>query len=245
MRSSFLRMASAPMPEQRPSAPDDVADHASDCHASDHGTTPVESPEDGAGEPRESGSRSGPPIHPKEAADLVRKTLDGDLAAFEELVLAYQRAIFNIAYYKSRNLFDAEDLAQDIFLAAYNALPTLKDLENFGGWLIGIAHNRCHKWFRRERTKVVKFRELRERKEREERLRARGAADDADDAQRISREIRELPHEIARVLVLKYLEGMSYEAIEARLGIKPYRIDYLIRKGKSLLKRRLERRLAR
>ena len=179
------------------------------------------------------------PIAPDAAARLVTAALGGDLDAFEQLISRYQKAVFNIAYYKSKNVFDAEDLSQDIFLAAYTALPTLKDPENFGGWLIGIAHNRCHKWFRRERTKVLKFKELRDRKVRETRLQSRQGADHADDGRRISSEIRNLPHEISSVLVLKYLEGLSYEAIEARLGIKPYRIDYLIRKGKTLLRRRL------
>ena len=182
------------------------------------------------------------PIEPAAAARLVKRTLEGQLDAFEELVSRYQKAIFNIAYYKSQNVFDAEDLAQDVFLAAYRALATLKEPENFGGWLIGIAHNRCHKWFRRERTKIVKLKELRVRKEREARLDVRQHAAELEEDVEISRKIRQLPHEIARVLVLKYLEGLSYEAIEARLGITAYQIDYLIRKGKRLLRQRLERR---
>jgi len=187
-------------------------------------------------------SRRPPIVEPSEAAELVRRTLDGDVDAFENLVSKNERAIFNIAFFKSRNVFDAEDLTQDIFLAAYRALPSLKDHENFGGWLIGIAHNRCHKWYRRERTKVLKFKELREQKRRQERLELRRGSEPDEAGPRVSREIRELPHEIGRVLVLKYMEGLSYEAIEARLGITPYRIDYLIRKGKALLRRRLERR---
>ena len=47
---------------------------------------------------------------------LVRKALKGDLESFESLVGRYQQAIYNICYYKSRNCFDAEDLAQDVYL---------------------------------------------------------------------------------------------------------------------------------
>ena len=93
-------------------------------------------------------------------SDLVRKSLQGDLESFELLIDRYQQAVYNIAYYKSRNYFDAEDLAQDIFLAAFKALPTLKDINKFSSWLFGIAYNRCHKWFQRERTKIVKFKEI-------------------------------------------------------------------------------------
>jgi RNA polymerase sigma-70 factor (ECF subfamily) len=177
--------------------------------------------------------------------DLVQRTLQGEPAAFEALVTRYQKAIFNIAYYKSRNHYDAEDLTQEIFLSAFKALGSLKDLENFAGWLFGIAHNRCHKWYRRERTKIIKLNTIRQQKEQEARIAAREGpreflegTDDSGTAQ-ISRELALLPHEIRQVLVLKYLEGLSYEAIEARLGIKTYRIDYLIRKGKALLKQKL------
>jgi len=172
--------------------------------------------------------------------EYVKATLSGDLCAFEELINRYKNAIFNIAYYKSNNPFDAEDLTQDIFLAAYKALSTLKDIENFGGWLFGIAHNRCHKWFRRERTKILKFKEIGQIKAREARLALKKKPELEEEKVQISTEIQHLPHEIQRVLVLKYLEGFSYEAIEERLGIKPYRIDYLIRKGKTMLKQRLQ-----
>ena len=99
---------------------------------------------------------------PSEYADseLVKKSLKGDLESFELLIERYQQAIYNVAYYKSRNCFDAEDLTQDIFLAAFKALPTLKDINKFSSWLFGIAYNRCHKWFQRERTKIVKFKEI-------------------------------------------------------------------------------------
>ncbi|MBI4583689.1 MAG: RNA polymerase sigma factor [Planctomycetes bacterium] len=182
---------------------------------------------------------SGPSGPPRDR-DLVLRILEGQTDAFEQLVARYQKAVFTIAYYKSKNLFDAEDLTQDIFLAAFSALPTLKDRENFAGWLFGIAHNRCHKWYRREHTKIIKIKEIRQQKEQEARL-AQRTPEEGQEQRRLAREIDNLPHEIRQVLVLKYLEGLSYEAIEARLGIKAYRIDYLIRKGKALLKQKLGR----
>src|SRR5206468_359163 len=72
------------------------------------------------------------PVRPSDRP-LVERSLTGDLKAFEELVARYQKAVFHIAHYKCRNYFDAEDLSQDIFLAAYRALPSLKDPDNFGG----------------------------------------------------------------------------------------------------------------
>jgi len=183
---------------------------------------------------------------PSEDARLVERTRDGDVDAFELLIAKYQKAIFNVALYKSRNYFDAEDLAQDVFLAAYKALPMLKAPENFSSWLFGIAYNRCHKWFQRERTKVIKFAEIRQRALREERLQRRQALHSPPTATgesnpALSDLLRRLPEEIREVLKLKYLEGLSYQEIETRLGINTNRIDYLIRKGKQLLRVRAAR----
>ncbi len=172
---------------------------------------------------------------------LVEQSLRGDLAAFEGLIGRYQRTVFHIALYKCRNYFDAEDLTQDVFLAAHQALPSLKDLDNFGGWLFGIAHNRANKWFQRQRSKIVKFQELQRQKSREASLRPDEPDEGPDKTQVLSDSLRKLPDEIRSVLVLKYLEGLSYQAIEERLGINAHRIDYLIRKGKELLRQRLRR----
>ena len=85
----------------------------------------------------EHNTRSEPEPAPDSA--LVALAGAGDLKAFELLINKYQKAVFNIALYKSRNHFDAEDLTQDIFLAAFRALSTLKDPESFAAWLFGMV----------------------------------------------------------------------------------------------------------
>jgi len=176
--------------------------------------------------------------------DLVERSLQGDMTAFESLIARYQKAVFHVALYKSRNYFDAEDLSQDIFLAAFRALPSLKDLDNFGGWLFGIAHNRANKWFQRQRTKIIKFQELQRRKLEESQRRAPEPQEGPDPSQVLSDALLKLPPEVRQVLVLKYLEGQSYQTIEAKLGINAHRIDYLIRKGKELLRQRVSASIA-
>ena len=185
---------------------------------------------------------------PSEYADseLVKKSLQGDLDSFEVLIERYQQAVYNIAYYKSRNYFDAEDLAQDIFLAAFKALPTLKDINKFSSWLFGIAYNRCHKWFQRERTKIVKFKEISRQlsqQQRMERLKSgQPGTRFAGEEPEIAEFLHKLPGDVKNVLKLKYLEGMSYDEISDKLDIKPHRIDYLIRKGKKLIRERWSQR---
>ena len=150
-------------------------------------------------------------------SDLVRKSLQGDLESFELLIERYQQAVYNIAYYKSRNYFDAEDLAQDIFLAAFKALPTLKDINKFSSWLFGIAYNRCHKWFHRERTKIVKFKEISRQlsqQQRMERLKSgQPGTRFAGEEPEIAEFLHRLPADVKKVLKLKYLEGLSLSLI--------------------------------
>src|SRR5262245_13033910 len=178
------------------------------------------------------------PVRPPDRP-LVERSLTGDLKAFEELVARYQKAVFHIAHYKCRNYFDAEDLSQDIFLAAFRALPSLKDLNNFGGWLFGIAHNRSNKWYQRQRTKIIRFQELQRRKAEEALRKPPEPEEGPDPTQVLSESLLKLSPEVRQVLVLKYLEGLSYQVIEERLGINAHRIDYLIRKGKELLRQRM------
>jgi len=180
-------------------------------------------------------------VEPSPDRGLVEQSLRGDLAAFEALIGRYQKTVFHIALYKCRNYFDAEDLTQDVFLAAHQALPSLKDLDNFGGWLFGIAHNRANKWFRRQRSKIVKFQELQRQKSREALMRPDEPEEGPGKAQVLSDSLCKLPDEIRSVLILKYLDGLSYQAIEERIGINAHRIDYLIRKGKELLRQRIRR----
>jgi RNA polymerase sigma-70 factor, ECF subfamily len=187
-----------------------------------------------------------PPVESESApeAELVERARGGDLSAFETLIAKYERAVFNIALYKSKNYFDAEDLSQDIFLAAFRALETLKTPESFGGWLFGIAYNRCHKWFRRERNKVIKIQEVRQKALEEERRRWKethsGPSPRAPE-EHLSEVLLRLPEDVRQALTLKYLEGMSYQDIGKRLGINSHRIDYLIRKGKQMIRDRMGR----
>jgi RNA polymerase sigma-70 factor (ECF subfamily) len=173
---------------------------------------------------------------------LVKKALKGDLESFESLIGRYQQAIYNICYYKSHNCFDAEDLAQDIFLAAFKSLPNLKDIRKFRSWLFGIAYNRCHKWFQREKIKIVKFKEISLRLSQQQRMNGLRSGQPGThfqgDEPEIAEFLHKLPADVKNILKLKYLEGMSYDEISEKTGVKSHRIDYLIRKGKKMIRER-------
>ena len=83
--------------------------------------------------------------------ELIRKILSGDDAAFGILVEKYQESIHSLAWRKIRDFHYAEEIMQDTFLKAYNKLPTLKNPNQFAGWLHVIAKRLCIDWVRRQK----------------------------------------------------------------------------------------------
>ncbi len=84
-------------------------------------------------------------------AQLIRKILSGDDAAFGTLVEKYQESIHALAWRKIKDFHYAEEIMQDTFLKAYKKLPTLKNHNQFAGWLHVIANRLCFDWIRKQK----------------------------------------------------------------------------------------------
>jgi len=82
-------------------------------------------------------------------AQLVERTLRGDMSAYGILVDRYRSLVYGLACHLVRNFHDAEDIAQEAFIKAYDSLSTLKDKANFSRWLRTIALNLCKMWLRK------------------------------------------------------------------------------------------------
>jgi RNA polymerase sigma-70 factor (ECF subfamily) len=79
----------------------------------------------------------------REDAGLVEKVRAGELDAFETIYRRHSAAIFGLALRMLRNRADAEDLLQEIFLHAYDRLPSFEGRSAFGTWLYRLGVNRC------------------------------------------------------------------------------------------------------
>ena len=84
-------------------------------------------------------------------ADLVRRTMQGDTEAFHQLTVRYYRPVAGFILKRVQRPDMVEDLVQETFLEALQALKAGRGPEKFSSWLFGIAHNRCGKWLRRKR----------------------------------------------------------------------------------------------
>jgi RNA polymerase sigma-70 factor (ECF subfamily) len=81
---------------------------------------------------------------------LVRAVLAGQNTAYAKLYDRYAALVRAICYDGTQNLADAQDLAQDVFLRAYEKLHQLRDPDCFGKWLVRIARLCCKEWQRQK-----------------------------------------------------------------------------------------------
>ena len=151
--------------------------------------------------------------------ELVKATLAGATAAFQELTVRYYRSVSGFIFKRVGRADLVEDLVQETFLEAFAALKAGRGPAKFSSWLFGIAHNRCGKWLRRKRPALFDPNEapeltpappeqaIVEELEEQERQQARLAA-----------HLQSLPEETRRLLDMKHQSGMTCEEIAAATG---------------------------
>jgi RNA polymerase sigma-70 factor, ECF subfamily len=86
-----------------------------------------------------------------EDRDLIAKARQGHVDAYNILVSRWEKRVYNHLLRLVRNREDALDLAQDVFLKAFQNLKKLDDPDRFGAWLYRIAHNEAYSLLRKNR----------------------------------------------------------------------------------------------
>ena len=90
----------------------------------------------------------------RDDVQLIRSILSGNDEAFSILVKKYQKSVHALAWRKIGDFHHAEEITQDAFLQAYKKLSTLKDPNQFAGWLYVIANRLCLNWLRKKKPAV-------------------------------------------------------------------------------------------
>ena len=90
---------------------------------------------------------------PVEEMDLVKRARRGDLAAYDDLVRRYQERIYATVYHMTSNHEDANDLAQEAFIKAFQALKSFKGGSSFYTWVYRIAVNKTINFLKQRRNK--------------------------------------------------------------------------------------------
>ncbi len=179
---------------------------------------------------------------------LVRRARVGNSDAFEQLVLAYERRVYNLAFRMMGNAEDASDVAQEAFLRAFSSLSRFRGDCSFSTWIYRIVSNICLDELRKRGRQRVSS--LDEPVEGEDGEMSRQVADPAAGPEEVLQrtETRDRIHdglaslqEAQRVIVvLRDIQGLSYEEISAVLGLSLGTVKSRLNRARMALKKALE-----
>jgi RNA polymerase sigma-70 factor (ECF subfamily) len=150
----------------------------------------------------------------------IRGCLEGSQSAWRALVDAYARRVFNMAYQFCGSREEAEDRTQEVFLKLHGALPKYDFGKNFTAWLLTLAKNHLIDEYRRTKWEKAN------RDEFDERVLSQAAAS-GPEASLVAKETKELiwegldrlPADMRMVIILRDLQGKSYEEVAEILGL--------------------------
>jgi RNA polymerase sigma-70 factor, ECF subfamily len=175
-------------------------------------------------------------------AELVARSLRQDHEAFGQLIDRHASVIVNLAYRMVGNRAEAEDLAQEAFLAAFKALSTFRADSKFSTWLYRIASNKCKDWLRAKRPGMgqqdVDIDEVLDSHVAEEQTPER-LLSQQQVALELEQAIQRLPPLYREAFVLKHVEGLSYEEMAEILGVNGDTLKMRVYKGRLQLSREL------
>jgi RNA polymerase sigma-70 factor (ECF subfamily) len=174
-------------------------------------------------------------------AELVASARAGDPDAFATLVGRYEARIVRLV----RGMVsesDTEDVTQEAFLKAYRKLGDFDGRSSFYTWIYRIAANTAMDWRKKERHR--RHAPLPEGPEGEDRTTSQEAGPEARAARRelagkIDAAIESLPDKYHEILVLREIEGLSYEEISERLGMSKGTVESRLFRAREKLRERL------
>ena len=175
-------------------------------------------------------------------ADLVKRCLDGDPAAWDVLVRTYWRRVFNIAYKFVARFDEAEDLTQEIFVKLFRALSTYDRRASFETWLTRVSRNLCIDRYRRRRREAERFTdEVDPDSIQMDELVSRPDAtlEKRDQVAMVRRALAELPEMYREAVALRDVHDLSYEEIAQRLQLPEGTVKSRINRGRRELARHL------
>lgn len=174
---------------------------------------------------------------------VVKLVLEGDAAAFAEIVRRYQKPVYSLAYRLTNNAEDAQDLAQEAFLKIYQVLDKYNDDYKFFSWMYKVAANVCYTGLRKRKNEaeevaldnIIEFTPLVPSRHSQ----PEDYAEAREDQRLVRQAIKELPEKYRVPLVLRYLEDFTYQEIADYLDLPVSTIETRLYRAKSLLQKRL------
>jgi len=159
-----------------------------------------------------------------EDKELARLAAKGREMAFRELLSRYERPVFSLVYRMVRDRTLAEDLAQEAFIRAFNAIESYKPRYKFSSWIFKIANNHTIDYLRKRKLDTVSIDGSPHARTAEEQAQTRLVVESHEEAPDKYVEARELGGQIEEaigmlrpeyrtVVLLRHVEGYTYEEI--------------------------------
>lgn len=171
----------------------------------------------------------------KDQENIIARARRGDADAFEQLVEAYREPVFRLALRMCGNAADAEEAAQEAFIAAWRGLPNFRGESKFSTWLYQLASHAAIDLLRREKRQIAA-----------EDITEVNAPDNAPDPQQrveqseqrqaVRDAIWQLTPEYRQIVVLRFLQELSYEEIGTALKLPVGTVKSRLNRARSQLK---------
>ena len=173
---------------------------------------------------------------------FINKVIQGEHNAYAVLVDRYKHMVFTLALKIVKNREDAEEVAQDTFIKAYNALKDFKGESKFSTWLYKIAYYRSLDYLKKNKRQVVTtFIDISEEYNIATMDDALEGMELKERAQIIKHAIQELPADDAVLITLYYFEMLSMNEISKVMELPPNTIKVRLFRGRKRLAKILER----
>ena len=172
--------------------------------------------------------------------ELINRILSGDDAAFEILIRRYQKGIHSLVWRNINDFHYAEEIMQDTFLKAYRKLPTLKNHNQFAGWIYSIANRLCIDWIRKQKHVIQSLEDTRlEEIEESSYVHHMIEQQEADKRENyhelVQKLLEKLPESEQQVVTLYYLEEMSTKEIGKVMGVSVNTITSRLQRARKRL----------
>ncbi|MFZ2324957.1 MAG: sigma-70 family RNA polymerase sigma factor [Ignavibacteriaceae bacterium] len=167
---------------------------------------------------------------------LIKRFIDGEESLFSELMKRHKDKVRNIIYITLNNGDLVDDIAQDVFITVYRNLKNFRFESQFTTWIYRITINKCKDYLRKRNIRRI-FIPL---KDEEEEPVFESINEDSDIKEIVRNAIAELPDKLRIPIVLKDMEGFSYQEIAESLQCELGTVKSRIFRGREALKKILQ-----
>lgn len=171
---------------------------------------------------------------------LIEKCKNGNIEAFEKLIFDYQKKVFNLCYRYLENYHDASELAQEVFIKVYKSIDSFKGESSLSTWIYKIAASACIDELRRRKRRIMPIEDYDHINKKSELTDNHFSPHEQYEKNEVKREIQEaisqLSEEYKTAIILRDIQGFSYDEIASIVGIPLGTVKSRIKRARNAIK---------